>query len=136
MAASKYAAITRFEFSSENPDDQFAVHNPATGDVITTIQGAGVKELNKAVDIAHDTFHNDWRWRSPRERSQLLFKAADRLEAHFDELSSLLSLENGKPVSQAREGDVPVSPHLSSDDLAHDRLVCYCHLPLLCFDYR
>lgn len=108
MKAPKYDAITKFTHSSNDPKDRFDVHDPATGEVITTIQGGGVDEVNKAVEIADKAFHSDWRWRSPRERGQYLFKVADRLEAHFDELSHLLSLENGKPVSQAREGDIPM----------------------------
>ena len=107
MSPPTYAHISRFAYSSENAEDQFAVHNPATGDVITIVQGGGVAEVDKAVGKADQAFRTDWRWRSARERSQLMLKAADRLEAHFEELAQLLSLENGKPVSQAREGDIP-----------------------------
>lgn len=106
MATPKYGTLTRFEYSSDDPKDRFEVHNPATGEVITTIQGGGTAEIDRAIQTADRAFHSDWRWRSPIERSRLLLKAADRLEAHFDELACLLSLENGKPVSQAREGDV------------------------------
>lgn len=108
MAIPRYEAITRFTYSSDDPKDRFPVHNPATGEVITIVQGAGLAEVNKAIELADQAFHSDWRWRSPRERCQLLLQAADRLEAHFDELALLLSLENGKPVSQAREGDIPM----------------------------
>lgn len=107
MAQPVYQTITRFTYSSNDPKDLFEVHDPATGDVITQIQGAGSAEVDRAVQVANDAFHNDWRWRSPRERAQFLLKAADRLEEHFDELARLLSFENGKPVSQAREGDIP-----------------------------
>ena len=102
-----YERVSRFPFSSDDPSHQFDVHNPATGEVITTVQGAGVAEVQKAVEIAHKAYHDDWRWRTPRERSQILHQAADRLSEHFEELAQLLSLENGKPVTQAREGDVP-----------------------------
>lgn len=106
MAATKYKPLTKFTYSSDDPKDCFDVHNPATGEVITTIQGGGAAEIDRAVQIADDAFHNNWRWKSPFERARLLSKAADALQAHFDELCCLLSLENGKPVSQAREGDV------------------------------
>ncbi|KAK5053789.1 hypothetical protein LTR84_001751 [Exophiala bonariae] len=106
MTAPSYEAVTRFKYSSEDPKDRFDVHNPATGEVITTIQGGGPAEIDRAVQAADEAFHNDWRWRSAFERSRLLLKAAEKLEAHFEELARLLSLENGKPVSQAREGDV------------------------------
>ena len=106
MAPPTYKAVTRFTYSSDDPADRFDVHNPATGEVITSVQGGGIVEVDRAVEASHDAFQNDWRWRPARERSQFMLKAADKLEEHFDELSELLSLENGKPVSQAREGDV------------------------------
>ena len=106
MAPPVYKAITRFTYSSDNPKDRFDVHNPATGEVITTVQGGGIAEVDRAIEVSHNAFNNDWRWRPARERSQFMLKAADILEEHFDELAELLSLENGKPVSQAREGDV------------------------------
>ncbi|KIW24246.1 uncharacterized protein PV07_09974 [Cladophialophora immunda] len=103
----KYDSISRFTWSSDNPSHQFDVHNPATGEVITTVQGGGVEQVQQAVDLAQKAYQNDWRWRSPRDRSILLLRAADNLEAHFEELSHLLCLENGKPISQAKEGDIP-----------------------------
>lgn len=102
-----YNAITRFPLSSDDPAHLFDVHNPATGEVITTVQGCGEAEVHKAVAIAQKAFQDDWRWRTARERSQLMLRAAERLEHHFDELACLLSMENGKPVSQARQADVP-----------------------------
>lgn len=108
MTIPKYSSLSRFTWSSDDPADRFEVHNPATGEVITTVQGGGAAQVDEAVKVANKAFHSDWRWRSPRERAMLLHKAADALAAHFDELAQLLSLENGKPVSQAREGDVPM----------------------------
>lgn len=106
ITAPSYGKLSLFPLSSDEPSHRFEVHNPATGEVITTVQGGGVAEVEKAVNDAQRAF-NEWRWVSPRERSQLLFAAADRLESHSEELAQLLSLENGKPVSQARDGDVP-----------------------------
>ena len=101
-----YGNLSSFPLSSNDPSHRFEVHNPATGEVITTIQGSGIAEVERAITDARKAF-DEWRWVPPRERSQLLFTAADRLESHSEELAQLLSLENGKPVSQAREGDVP-----------------------------
>jgi acyl-CoA reductase-like NAD-dependent aldehyde dehydrogenase len=101
-----YEKLTSFPLSSSNPIHHFEVHNPATGETITTIQGSSAAEVEVAVQIAQKAYLK-WRWVPPRERSRLLFATADRLESHAEELAQLLSLENGKPVSQAREGDVP-----------------------------
>ena len=101
-----YDEISRFPWSSDDPAHRFDVHNPATGQVITTVQGGDVAEVEKAVEAAQKAF-NSWRWLTRRERATYLHRVGDRLAEHFEELAQLLSLENGKPVSQAREGDVP-----------------------------
>ncbi|OQV08095.1 hypothetical protein CLAIMM_12417 isoform 2 [Cladophialophora immunda] len=101
-----YAKITRFSLSSDDPADFFEVHNPATGEVITTVAGCGEKGVEKAVAIAQKAFDDLWRWKTPKERSELLLRAADHLAAHSEELAYLLSMENGKPVTQARQADI------------------------------
>lgn len=107
MSAPKYPALTRFPLSSDDPAHRFDVHNPATGEVITTVQGCGEQEVQSAVAIAQRAYQDVWRWKSAKERSELLLRAADKLVEHSEELAYLLSLENGKPVTQARQADVP-----------------------------
>lgn len=105
--ASSTDRILRFPLSSDDPANRFDVHNPATGDVITTVQGGGVAEVQKAAETSNEAFHKIWKWKSPQERAKLLHEAADCLSDHFDELCKLLTRENGKTLSQAREGDIP-----------------------------
>jgi acyl-CoA reductase-like NAD-dependent aldehyde dehydrogenase len=99
-------AIATYRWSSDRPEDRFPVENPATGETITIIQGAGAAETDAAVQAAHRAFQEDWRWRTPAERAGLLLRGADVLEAHADELAALVSQENGKPVSDARLHDI------------------------------
>ena len=100
-----FGPVTRYPLSSNDPAHQFDVHNPATGDVITTVQGAGVPEVERAIATAQKAYE-EWRWVSPSQRAMYLNNAADHLAAHFDELAHLLSAENGKPVAQARDYDI------------------------------
>jgi phenylacetaldehyde dehydrogenase len=48
-----------------------------------------------------------WSKLTPDERGRLIWKLADLLEAHAEEFAQLESLDNGKPISGAREDDVP-----------------------------
>ncbi|MBJ9983906.1 aldehyde dehydrogenase [Acinetobacter sp. S40] len=98
--------LKKTAWSSENPDDQFTVENPATGEVIAIIQGGGQAEMDAAIEAANEAFETDWKHRSAEERSKLLLKCADVLEAHADEIARIETLENGKPFSQARNFDV------------------------------
>ncbi len=98
--------VTTYRRSSTSPDDRFAVENPATGAVITIVQGAGAGEVDAAVDAAQQAFEQDWRWRSRAERSRILLDGAAVLEAHADELAELVSRENGKPIIDAHDVDI------------------------------
>jgi acyl-CoA reductase-like NAD-dependent aldehyde dehydrogenase len=106
MSAPTVAELTRSRWSSDEDADKFSVENPATGKVITFVQGGGVQVMNAAIEAAHQAFVSDWRWRDRAERARLLLSCASVLEEHANELADLLSLENGKPVLDARENDV------------------------------
>lgn len=92
---------TVLQWSSENPADIFSVINPATGELISLIQGSGETEVDRAVHAAHAGFQNDWRWRTGAERGLLLLEIARRITAQADEIAEIETRENGKPISQA-----------------------------------
>jgi acyl-CoA reductase-like NAD-dependent aldehyde dehydrogenase len=106
MTTTTATELSTFRWSSTDPTDRFAVEDPATGDVITVVQGGGAAEVNAAVEAAHRAFEKDWRWRTLAERAAFLLQGADVLEAHADELALLLSRENGKPVQDGRVNDI------------------------------
>src|ERR1700751_663375 len=105
MSTTLTSELTTYRWSSNDDADRFPVEDPATGEVITIVQGAGLAEVNAAVEAAHRAFETDGRWRSAGERAALLLECADVLEADADELAQLESLENGKPVQDARLND-------------------------------
>lgn len=104
--APTYPNILKVRWSSADESLQFPIHNPATGEVITTLQAGTSAEVERAVEAAEAAFQNDWRWRSPGERSVYLLKCADALEPHKEELAELLCIENGKPKADALQFDV------------------------------
>jgi aldehyde dehydrogenase (NAD+) len=86
----------------------FATINPATGDEICQVAEAGPQDVDKAVKSARDAFERKtWRKMHASERGLLLYKLADLIEGHAEELARLESLDNGKPVSLARRIDLP-----------------------------
>jgi acyl-CoA reductase-like NAD-dependent aldehyde dehydrogenase len=96
---------TTCRWSSQDEGDRFTVENPANGDVIAVVQGGGAAEVDGAVRAAHQAFQT-WRWLTPQERAPIIMRCGDVLEEHADELAELLSLENGKPIADARTNDV------------------------------
>ena len=100
-----FPAILTLDCSCKDPSKQFPVENPATGQVITTIQAGDVSTTLEAIEAAKVAFEN-WRWRSATERGALLCKCADELAKHREELAEMLCLENGKPYQDALNMDV------------------------------
>jgi aminomuconate-semialdehyde/2-hydroxymuconate-6-semialdehyde dehydrogenase len=79
---------------------------PATGDVLAEIPDSDRDDVNLAVDAAKRAFPA-WSAMRTEERSRILLKLADLIEANLDELARLESDDNGKPVSLARRMDIP-----------------------------
>lgn len=77
------------------------VINPATGQVFATAPRADAAQLDSAVAAAGRAFPG-WAARSYAERRAYLERFADGVEARFEELARLMTLEQGKPLDQAR----------------------------------
>lgn len=75
----------------------FPVLNPATEQVLAQCPRASGEHLDQAVAAARSAF-SSWSATEDGERSRLLHAIGDKLEAHSEELSKLLSLEQGKPM--------------------------------------
>ncbi|MDT8275735.1 aldehyde dehydrogenase family protein [Roseomonas mucosa] len=83
------------------------VINPATEEVICTIPRATKEDVGAAVTAARRAFdEGSWRCFKPMERERILYRLADLLEKHADELAFLECLDNGKPRQIARERDI------------------------------
>src|SRR5438309_9490914 len=87
----------------------FPTINPATGEVITHVAEAAAADVDKAVSAARAAFDNGpWRKKiTASQRGNLLYKLAELIEKHADELAQLEALDNGKPYSVARAADPP-----------------------------
>lgn len=88
----------------------FATYNPATGDILAQVAEGDRADVNRAVTAARTAFENGpWRRLTASERGRLVWKLADLMESHVEELAQLESLDNGKPVGVARVADVPLA---------------------------
>lgn len=88
----------------------FDTLNPATGEVLATVYEAGEEDVNRAIEAARKAFdEGPWSKMSAASRSRLIYKLADLMEAHSEELAQLESLDNGKPIRESRHADVPLA---------------------------
>lgn len=77
------------------------VADPATGTVLATVADADVDDAVAAVDAAAASA-DDWAAMSPRSRADLLMRAFHLMQERSEELATLISLENGKALTDAR----------------------------------
>ncbi|MDM0120985.1 NAD-dependent succinate-semialdehyde dehydrogenase [Variovorax arabinosiphilus] len=77
------------------------VTDPATGQAIATVPHMGRAETERAIAGAAAALPA-WRARTARERAQVLRRWADLMLAHQDDLGRLMTLEQGKPLAEAR----------------------------------
>jgi succinate-semialdehyde dehydrogenase/glutarate-semialdehyde dehydrogenase len=79
----------------------FAVTNPADGSVLGTVPELGAGEVRRAIEAAEAAFAG-WRARTAKERSAILRRWFDLCMASQDDLAAILTLEQGKPLAEAR----------------------------------
>src|SRR6516164_1825934 len=88
----------------------FETYNPATGEVLAHVAEGDKQDIDLAVKAARRAFESGpWPAMSPSERGRLLWKLADLVDRHNEELAELETLDNGKPVSFSRIVDVPTA---------------------------
>ena len=81
--------------------DSLEVDNPATGEVIATIPQLDADAVNQAVTAANDAFKL-WRKKTPAERGELVRKWYELMVEHTDELATIMTTEQGKPLAEAK----------------------------------
>ncbi|MDP3222018.1 MAG: aldehyde dehydrogenase family protein, partial [Rubrivivax sp.] len=82
------------------------VLNPATGELLVALPEASAEQVHKAVSAAHRAF-DAWSETTPMERSRLLLKLADAIEANAEGFARLESLNCGKPYARALSDEIP-----------------------------
>ena len=88
----------------------FDVEDPATGKKIATCSAGGEEDINLAVSAARKCFDSGkWGKVPPNEKGKIIWKIAELIDEHTEELAQLESLDNGKPVAIAAGADVALS---------------------------
>jgi len=82
--------------------------DPATGTGRDVATESGAADVDDAVAAAREAFRS-WRTTTPAERSALLLRAADILEAHIGELADLEVADTGKPPDATRDEEISAS---------------------------
>ncbi len=88
----------------------FATINPATEEEIAQVAEGDKADVDAAAKAARDAFDSGpWSKMDARDRGRLMYLLADRMEQEIDDLARLETLDNGKPLNDSRNGDLPLA---------------------------
>ncbi len=98
------------EWTAAATGQTFETVNPATEEVLAVVARAGTEDVNRAVTAARRAFEDGpWPKMSASERGRLIWKMGDLLMERADEVARIETLDNGKPIFESRQVDVPAA---------------------------
>lgn len=103
-----YKMLINGEWTNGNGINKIISYNPSNGDRLTEFVDASNEDVDRAVESAKMAFKT-WKKVSVQERSNLLLKIADLIDENKDRLAMVETLDNGKPLRETLNVDVPLS---------------------------
>ncbi|HEY7264374.1 MAG TPA: aldehyde dehydrogenase family protein [Trebonia sp.] len=87
----------------------FKTISPATEEVLAEVAHAGPEDVDRAVAAARQAYERIWSVMPGRERGKYLFRIARLVQERARELAVLETMDNGKPIRESRDVDVPLA---------------------------
>ena len=106
---SEYSLFINGKFVAPKSGKRFATINPATEEVLSKVAYADLADVNLAVNAARSAFTKTWSKMPPAERGKYLFRIARILQERAREFAVLETLDNGKPIRESRDTDIPLA---------------------------
>ncbi|MBO0476388.1 aldehyde dehydrogenase family protein [Vagococcus sp. DIV0080] len=103
-----YILYINGEWTNGKGSDRLDSYSPATGQKLASFVDAVSEDVDDAVEAATKALV-DWKKMSILDRSQLLLKIADVIDANMEHLAMVESMDNGKPIRETTTIDVPLS---------------------------
>src|ERR1700761_1027298 len=104
-----YGLFINGEFSPGVDGHAFKTISPATEEVLAEVTEAGPVDVDRAVTAARKAYEQTWSVMPGRERAKYLFRIARIVQERARELAVLESLDNGKPIRESRDVDIPLA---------------------------
>jgi aldehyde dehydrogenase (NAD+) len=89
--------------------NHFASINPSNEEILSHIALGNAKDIDAAVDAARVAYESVWSKMSGKERGKYLYRIARILQERAREFAVLETLDNGKPIRESRDVDVPLA---------------------------
>lgn len=104
----RYQLLINGKWQDSKSGETFETYCPANGELLSTCASASKEDVDIAVEAAWEAFET-WKDVSPQERSLMLLKIADLIDKNTEKLAMVETLDNGKPIRETRNIDVPLS---------------------------
>lgn len=111
--APSYGLFIDGEFTDAADGKVFKTVSPSSEEVLAEVAQAGAADVDRAVKAARRAFEK-WSALPGSERAKYLFRIARIIQERSRELAVLETLDNGKPIKETRDADLPWSPPTSS----------------------
>ena len=105
--AASYGHFINGQFTK--PANLYETINPATGEVLAKVSHGSKKDVDLAVKSARTAFDKSWSKLTGSERGKYLFRIARIMQEKARELAVAETLNNGKPIKETRDFDVPTA---------------------------
>jgi aldehyde dehydrogenase (NAD+) len=102
-----YGLFIDGQFVESRDGAPFRTVNPATEEVLAEVAGAGPEDIHAAVSAARRA-QRTWARLSGSERAKYLYRIARTIQERSRELAVLESIDNGKPIKETRDVDIPL----------------------------
>jgi aldehyde dehydrogenase (NAD+) len=89
--------------------NHFASINPSNEEILSQISLAGAEEIDRAVSAARVAYESIWSKMPGKERGKYLYRIARIMQERAREFAVLETLDNGKPIRESRDVDVPLA---------------------------
>lgn len=106
---SDYNLFINGKYVAAKAGKRFPTINPATGDAIANVAYADLADVNAAVAAARTAYTKVWGKMPAAERGKYLFRIARILQERAREFAVLETLDNGKPIRESRDTDIPLA---------------------------
>jgi acyl-CoA reductase-like NAD-dependent aldehyde dehydrogenase len=103
-----YGLFVNGEFT-DGHGTPFKTVNPATEEVLAEVAEADASDVDAAVKAARKAYDKVWGPMPGRERAKYLYRIARILQERAREISVLETIDNGKPIKESRDVDVPTA---------------------------
>jgi len=104
-----YGLFIDGEFAAPADGGHFETLNPASEEPLATVAQAGAADVDRAVTAARHAYEQTWGRLPGRERAKYLYRIARAIQERAREFAVLESLDNGKPIKESRDTDIPLA---------------------------